>query len=99
MKQSLISKLLKLSGKISWEGDLSELRSFRKFDDPSKKALTNNAGDVRELKQEDIAAMRPADKVLPADLLDVLPKRKQREIQQKSSNQESNPEAPTPPHD
>lgn len=41
-----------------------------------KKSLTNKAGKVRELKTEDILAMRPADEVLPAKLLSVLSKKK-----------------------
>ena len=42
----------------------------------SNKPLTDEAGEVRELNAEDIRAMRPADEVLPADLIAVLPKRK-----------------------
>jgi len=41
-----------------------------------KKPLTNKAGEVRELRREDIQAMRSADEVLPDDLLKALPKRK-----------------------
>ncbi|HVE44369.1 MAG TPA: BrnA antitoxin family protein [Gammaproteobacteria bacterium] len=41
-----------------------------------KKPLTNKSGHVRELKREDISAMRPAREVLPAKLLAALPKRK-----------------------
>lgn len=41
-----------------------------------KKKLTNKVGQVRELTRKDIHAMRPANEVLPADLLDILPKRK-----------------------
>jgi uncharacterized protein (DUF4415 family) len=50
-----------------------------------KKSLTDKAGNVKELTQEDIRAMRPAAEILPTDLLDVLPKRKigQRGNQQK----------------
>lgn len=44
-----------------------------------KKSLTNKSGHVRELKRDDIRAMRPADEVLPKKLLDVLPKRKRGE--------------------
>ncbi len=40
-----------------------------------KKALTNKAGEVRELTKEDIQNMHSADKVLPAELVAVLPKR------------------------
>ena len=40
-----------------------------------KKALTTKSGQVRELGREDIRNMRAAQEVLPADLLDVLPKR------------------------
>jgi uncharacterized protein (DUF4415 family) len=42
----------------------------------SNKALTDEAGEVRELDGGDIRAMRPAEEVLPADLVAVLPKRK-----------------------
>lgn len=41
-----------------------------------KKPLTNKAGQVRELTPKDMRAMRSASEVLPADLLNVLPKRK-----------------------
>ncbi|MEW5890547.1 MAG: BrnA antitoxin family protein [Pseudomonadota bacterium] len=41
-----------------------------------KKPLTDKDGKVRELTREDIRAMRPADEVLPSDLLAVLPKRR-----------------------
>lgn len=41
-----------------------------------KKALTNKSGEVRELTRKDIHEMRSANEVLPAELLDVLPKRK-----------------------
>lgn len=41
-----------------------------------KKPLTNKIGRVRELTRKDIRNMRPADEILPADLLNVLPKRK-----------------------
>jgi len=44
-----------------------------------KKPLTNKSGHVRELKYEDIRAMRPASEVLSKKLLDVLPKRKRGE--------------------
>jgi len=44
-----------------------------------KKPLTNKSGHVRELKRDDIRAMRPASEVLPKKLLDVLPKRKRGE--------------------
>ncbi len=40
------------------------------------KPLTNKDGEVRELTHKDISNMRPADEVLPADLLANLPKRK-----------------------
>lgn len=40
-----------------------------------KKPLSNKSGKVRELKCQDIRAMRPASEVLPKKLLDVLPKR------------------------
>jgi len=40
------------------------------------KPLTNKTGQVRELTRKDIRAMRPADEVLPDDLLKILPKRK-----------------------
>lgn len=45
----------------------------------SAKPLTNKSGKVRELTRNDISAMRPASEVLPAKLLDVLPKRKRGE--------------------
>lgn len=41
-----------------------------------KKALTTESGEVRELTRENIREMRPAQEVLPSDLLNVLPKRK-----------------------
>ena len=41
-----------------------------------KKALTNKAGHVRELTRKDIREMRSAAEVLPAELLNALPKRK-----------------------
>jgi len=41
-----------------------------------KKPLTNKSGHVRELTRADIAAMQPASRVLPADLVAILPKRK-----------------------
>ncbi len=41
-----------------------------------KKKLINKGGQVRELTREDIRAMRPANEVLPEELLKVLPKRK-----------------------
>ena len=41
-----------------------------------KKPLTNKDGEVRELTRKDINKMRSAGEVLPADLADVLPKRK-----------------------
>lgn len=45
----------------------------------SKKPLTDKAGAVRELTLEDMRRMRPAAEVLPAELLAILPKRKQGE--------------------
>jgi hypothetical protein len=42
----------------------------------TKKSLTNKSGQVRELTRKDIRDMQSASKVLPAELLDVLPKRK-----------------------
>lgn len=42
----------------------------------TKKPLTNKAGQVRELTRKDIRNMRSAKKVLPTNLLEVLPKRK-----------------------
>jgi uncharacterized protein (DUF4415 family) len=42
----------------------------------SKQPLTDASGEVRELDEEDIGAMRPAAEVLPADLLGLLPKRR-----------------------
>lgn len=41
-----------------------------------KKSLTNKAGQVRELTRKDIREMRPASEVLPAEILEILPKRK-----------------------
>ena len=41
-----------------------------------KKSLTNKSGEIRELTQTDIRAMQSADKVLPPNLLAILPKRK-----------------------
>lgn len=41
-----------------------------------KKPLTSKAGEVRELGTADIRAMKSATAVLPADLLDLIPKRK-----------------------
>jgi uncharacterized protein (DUF4415 family) len=38
--------------------------------------LTDEGGEVRELDEEDFAAMRPAAEVLPPELLAVLPKRR-----------------------
>jgi uncharacterized protein (DUF4415 family) len=42
----------------------------------TKKSLTKKSGEVRELKAEDIRAMRPGESVLPRPLLDVLPRRR-----------------------
>lgn len=44
-----------------------------------KKSLTNKSGKVRELKTTDIRTMRTAKEVLPAKLLEVLPKKKRGE--------------------
>lgn len=44
-----------------------------------KKPLTNKSGKVRELTGKDIRSMRSAKEILPAQLLDVLPKRKRGE--------------------
>ncbi len=41
-----------------------------------KKPLTDHLGQVRELHFEDIEAMRPAQEVLPPELVERLPKRK-----------------------
>lgn len=41
-----------------------------------KKALTNEAGEVRELTREDIREMKSAVEVLPAELFEILPTRK-----------------------
>jgi len=41
-----------------------------------KKPLANKAGKVREFTQKDINTMQPANKALPAALLDALSKRK-----------------------
>jgi hypothetical protein len=43
-----------------------------------KKPLTDRKGNVRELKADDIQALRPASKVLPAELVAILPRRKPR---------------------
>lgn len=40
-----------------------------------KKPLTNKTGHVRELTRQDIKEMRPADDVLPKDLLNILPRK------------------------
>jgi uncharacterized protein (DUF4415 family) len=40
------------------------------------KPLTDKSGEVRELTKEDIKRFRPADEVLPPQLLAALPKRK-----------------------
>ncbi len=42
----------------------------------NKKPLTDNSGEVRELTREDLHTMRTAAEVLPANLVDILPKRK-----------------------
>jgi len=42
------------------------------------KPLTNPDGEVRELTEEDFARFAAAEKVLPADLLAVLPESKRR---------------------
>ena len=42
----------------------------------SNKPLTDDAGEVRELDAEDIAAMRPGAEVLPTSLMDRLSKRR-----------------------
>ena len=41
-----------------------------------KRPLTDASGSVRELQAEDIRAMRPANEVLPPDLVAALPKRR-----------------------
>lgn len=41
-----------------------------------KRPLTDKNGNVRELSAEEISAMRPAAEILPAELLNILPKRK-----------------------
>ncbi|MCX5824989.1 MAG: BrnA antitoxin family protein [Deltaproteobacteria bacterium] len=40
------------------------------------KPLTDKSGEVRELTREDMKRFRPADEVLPPQLLAALPKRK-----------------------
>lgn len=40
------------------------------------KPLSNEEGEIRELDEEDMARFRPAEEVLPPELLAVLPKRK-----------------------
>jgi uncharacterized protein (DUF4415 family) len=42
----------------------------------SRKPLTDRDGEVRELEVEDFRAMRHASKVLPSELLALLPKRR-----------------------
>jgi uncharacterized protein (DUF4415 family) len=44
-----------------------------------RKPLTNKEGEVRELTQADINAMRPAHEVLPPEFIATFPKRKQGE--------------------
>jgi uncharacterized protein (DUF4415 family) len=44
-----------------------------------KNPLTNKAGKVRELNEDDFKTMKSAKEVLPAQLLNVLPKRKRGE--------------------
>ncbi|OAI46482.1 hypothetical protein AYO45_01690 [Gammaproteobacteria bacterium SCGC AG-212-F23] len=44
-----------------------------------QKPLSNKSGKIRELKEKDINAMKSASAVLPAELLDILPKRKRGE--------------------
>ena len=44
-----------------------------------KKSLTNKFGKVRELTTKDIRSMRSASEVLPAQLNEILPKRKRGE--------------------
>jgi uncharacterized protein (DUF4415 family) len=44
-----------------------------------KKLLTSKAGQVRELTRKDIRGMRSVSEVLPAELINVLPKRKRGE--------------------
>ncbi len=41
-----------------------------------KKSLTNKAGRVLELTQKDIRKMKPANEILPRELLETLSKRK-----------------------
>lgn len=41
-----------------------------------KKLLTNKIGQVRELTQNDLHAMRPSCEILPEKLVRLLPKRK-----------------------
>lgn len=45
-----------------------------------KKALTNQAGVVRELTCEDIRNMASAEEVLPPELVAILPKRKRAKV-------------------
>jgi uncharacterized protein (DUF4415 family) len=47
----------------------------------SKKPLIDEEGEVRELTREDIRAMRPAQEVLPKELLTTLRKRGERGVQ------------------
>lgn len=41
-----------------------------------KNPLTDEEGEVRELKREEVFAMRPAAEVLPPELVAILPKRR-----------------------
>lgn len=57
----------------------AEIKKVKRVKNARKKPLTNKSGHVRELKSEDIHAMRSASDILPAELLAVLPKRKRGE--------------------
>ena len=48
-----------------------------------KKTPTNKEGEVRELTQADINAMRPAHEVLPPEFIATFPKRKQGDEERK----------------
>lgn len=45
----------------------------------AKKPLTDESGEVRELTREELRRFRPADEVLPPELVSVLPTRKRGE--------------------
>ncbi|WP_051660765.1 BrnA antitoxin family protein [Bosea sp. 117] len=56
----------------------------------SRKPLTNESGEVRELTRRDMRQMKPAADVLPAELVDMLPKKRrgERGPQKRSTKQQ-----------